>query len=232
MAYKIAKWRPFGESARKILGITEPPPTELKAAQYDDRVIGQRLDFYQHPPIAQTKSFKRLDGNMIPVDGAIEREHCHERIEDPRQRAILAACRLGDRAEAVSLLLADLIAEEVRRREVLDEAENRRDVSLMESDQAATMDASQAYQRAAAECWTIGRAKREHAADLRQYPAVADAVVRELIGGIGASDRERALRCFVDRSAYRRYFRAPYEWAVEEWRKVLRAGMDAERPDY
>ena len=228
----LSKSRPWGYAARKILGITEPEPINYKAAQYEDRVIGMRLDFYQHPPIRQTKSFKRIDGGMIPVDGQIEREHCHERVTDPRQRAILAAHRLGDRVDAVSFVLADLIAEESRRRDVLDEAENVRDNALLSGSSIIALAASRECNDAAAACWTVGRSRREHGADLRQYPAVADAVVRELTTAIGSSDRDRARRCFVDKMAYRRHFRAPYEWALETWRVVLRTGMLAEAPDY
>jgi hypothetical protein len=194
-----------------MLGIQDcPASTELT----------MRRDFYQLPNAQQTRSYNvQSAGSMASVDRHIERERRHVHIEDDRQRAIVSAARTGDRNQVKAMVLAELRAEFDSRAADLAQAEE--ELSQAESgDSRARYDAAATHRSLMLiELW---RCKRE-----RLCP-VATAVVLEIIDGGGWSERKR---CQAVTAAWckQRYWAAPYEWAIERWASVFRAGLDAER---
>lgn len=222
----IARGRPSAESVRSVLRddpklATQAPGERREAVESRlNRDAYERRDVLQMANVQQTRSHNvKSAGSMAAVDRYIERERRHMHIDDDRQRAIVTAARTGERQWVTAMVLAELRAEFDKRAAELVQAEEELAVAEIGDSQPRYEAASTYRSLMLIELW---RCKRE-----RLVP-VATAVVLEIIDGGGWSDRKR---CEAVTAAWGklRYWMDPYQWALDRWGAVFRAGLDAER---
>jgi len=221
MTSAIAKSRPHGDAIRNMLGIVEEPGKP----QTKESELCARRDFYQLPPLQQTRSFKRIDGHMAEVDAFMERENEPRQNPCPRQRAIFRAAKDGDFEDAIRLALTELLAELELREDAKQEAELVILYASGRQQLSAAVLAAREPRRLAWYWPTCDNKRRQMqqrlVAEMR-YEAIARAVVLEVAcPGGKQSGRQRAAAIGVSSGDWRRHWAAPYEWAYESWHRAL-----------
>ena len=218
--------RPSGIVVCAMLGISDHPPM---------RELCMRRDAYRLPNFKQTRSHNvQSVGSMAPVDRQIEREQSRNiRVTQltPEQCAIVGAADeywrgvpAGDlRSVAVNLALLELTREYISRAAECEQAKSERDT-------AALGDSEQRFDEAYAH-WSLMNAELWRC-NANRLPAIAAAVVLEIISGHGWSEADRRRAIGVTGKGTGRSDRnwaMPYAWALERWMAIYRAGLDAVR---
>lgn len=217
--------RPSGIVVCAMLGISDHPPM---------RELCMRRDAYRLPNFKQTRSHNvQSVGSMAPVDRQIEREQSRNiRVTQltPEQCAIVGAADSYwnggddfDRVDAVGMVLAELQYQHAQRAVERHEAELERDAAAIGDNQQRFDEAYAHWSLMNAELWRC---------NANRLPAIAAAVVLEIISGHGWSEAERRKAIGVTGKGTGRSDRnwaMPYAWALDRWMAIYRAGLDAVR---
>lgn len=214
--------RPSGIVVCAMLGISDHPPM---------RELCMRRDAYRLPNFKQTRSHNvQSVGSMAPVDRHIEREQSRNIrvvVLPPPQRAIVRAADAHwnggddfDRVDAVGMVLAELQYQHAQRAVERHEAELERDAAAIGDNQQRFDEAYAHWSLMNAELWRC---------NANRLPAIAAAVVLEIISGHGWSEAERRKAIGVTHKGSSRNWSMPYLWALERWMGIYRAGLDSVR---
>ena len=214
--------RPSGIVVCAMLGISDHPPM---------RELCMRRDAYRLPNFKQTRSHNvQSVGSMAPVDRQIEREQSRNIrvvVLPPPQRAIVRAADAHwnggddfDRCDAVGMVLIELVGEY-----------NKRAVEYLEANVELSIarggDSEAKFDRAY-EHWNLMSGERWRC-DEDRLPAIAAAVVLEIISGQGWSEARRRKEIGATHKGSSRNWSMPYLWARDRWMGIYRAGLDAVR---
>lgn len=214
--------RPSGIVVCAMLGISDHPPM---------RELCMRRDAYRLPNFKQTRSHNvQSVGSMAPVDRQIEREQSRilrAAMLPAEQRWIVGAADAHwnggddeDRVRAVGTLLLELRGEHKRRHETLDDLESELSAAEFDGERDRVMELSRAAEKPRAELWRC---------NANRLPAIAAAVVLEIISGHGWSEAERRKAIGVTHKGSSRNWSMPYLWALDRWMGIYRAGLDSVR---